>query len=194
MPRPAGKRCCLYDTDALARVIDTMSDHAAALLGRCERLVIVGVLRRGAPLADRLRDALVARHGLEAPQRLDLSVKRYADDLTLLFPEVRLDTSHTDIDLQGASVLVVDDVLYSGHSTLRVVEHLRAQHAAQIRLAVLVDRGATVLPVRADIVGVRLEVAPTDIIECNVPPYEPDFRIEVLKPQRGADGPPPAPV
>lgn len=185
MTRPPGTRCCLYDTDTLVRIVDTMADRAAALLGRGERQAIVGVLRRGAPLADRLRDALVARHGLAAPLRLDLSVKRYADDLTLLFPEVRLDTERADVDLQGCRVLVVDDVLYSGHSMLRVVEHLRAQQPAQIRVAVLVDRGAAVLPVHADVVGVRLDVAPTDIIECNVPPYEPDFRIELLKPQRG---------
>jgi pyrimidine operon attenuation protein/uracil phosphoribosyltransferase len=47
---------------------------------------------------------------------------------------------------------------------------------------VLVDRGAAKLPVRSDIAGVRLDVAPTDIIECNVPPYEAEFKIELLQP------------
>ena len=44
----------------------------------------------------------------------------------------------------------------------------------------------TKVPVRADVVGVRLDIAPSDIIECNVPPYEPEFKIELLQPARGA--------
>ena len=49
---------------------------------------------------------------------------------------------------------------------------------------VLVDRGVTRLPIRADITGMRLDVAPQDIIECNVPPYEPEFRIDLLRPDQ----------
>ncbi len=45
------------------------------------------------------------------------------------------------------------------------------------------DRGVAKLPVRTDIVGVRLDVAPSDIIECNVPPYEAHFRIDLLQPE-----------
>jgi pyrimidine operon attenuation protein/uracil phosphoribosyltransferase len=50
---------------------------------------------------------------------------------------------------------------------------------------VLADRCASQLPVHADIVGMRLEVAPGDVVECNVPPYEADLRIELLRPRRG---------
>ena len=45
----------------------------------------------------------------------------------------------------------------------------------------LVDRGGARLPFRADVLGLRLEIAPPDIIECNVPPYEPELKIELLK-------------
>ena len=48
-------------------------------------------------------------------------------------------------------------------------------------MAVLADRGAARLPVRADVLGLRLDIAPPDVIECNVPPYEPEFKIELLK-------------
>ena len=79
-------------------------------------------------------------------------------------------------------MLVVDDVMYRGHSMLRAVEYLARKQAAEIRTAVLVDRGANKLPVRVDIAGVRLDVAPPDIIECNVPPFETEFKIDLLKP------------
>jgi pyrimidine operon attenuation protein/uracil phosphoribosyltransferase len=62
------------------------------------------------------------------------------------------------------------------------VEYLARKQAAEIRTVVLVDRGANKLPVRVDIAGVRLDVAPLDIIECNVPPYETEFKIDLFKP------------
>lgn len=58
---------------------------------------------------------------------------------------------------------------------------IAAKSPAEIRTVVLVDRGAAKLPVRTDIVGVRLDVAPSDVIECNVPPYEDSFRIDLLQ-------------
>jgi pyrimidine operon attenuation protein/uracil phosphoribosyltransferase len=78
---------------------------------------------------------------------------------------------------------VVDDVMYHGHSMLRAVDYLARRQPAEIRTVVLVDRGASKLPVRTDIVGVRLDIAPPDIIECNVPPYEASFRIDLLQPE-----------
>lgn len=184
MDRPPGVRTCLYDNSQLGVVIDRMAREAANLLNGGELPVIVGILRRGAPLADRLAELMTVRYGVLAPRRLDLKVKRYADDLTLLHPDTQLieDDSLAGLALEGRTLLVVDDVLYTGHSLLRVVEYLVRRRPAQMRVAVLVDRGATRLPVHADVVGVRLDIAPTDIVECNVPPYEPEFRIELLQP------------
>jgi pyrimidine operon attenuation protein / uracil phosphoribosyltransferase len=184
-PTP-GTRTTLYDSHALAAVVERMAAQAAGLLAGQDRVAVVGVLRRGGPLADRLTERMVVHHGLKPPLRLDLSVKRYADDLKLLYPQTRLteDVRHTDLDLAGHTLLVVDDVLYQGHSVLKVVEYLVRKQPAAIRVAVLVDRGVTVLPVHADVVGLRLEVAPAHIVECHVPPYEPDFSIRLLQPER----------
>ena len=125
-------------------------------------------------------------YGLPQPLRLDLQVKRYADDLTLLHPQTQLteQAQHAALDLRGYTVLVVDDVLYTGHSLLKVVEYLARKQPAVIRVACLVDRVTTHLPVHADVVGALLGIAPPDIIECHVPPYEPDFRIELVQPAR----------
>lgn len=146
--------------------------------------MIVGILRRGAPLAEMLHARLMHHFKLANMGLMNLQIKRYADDLTLLHPETRLteNPQHASLDLAGTTVLVVDDVMYRGHSMLRAVEYLARKQAAEIRTVVLVDRGAKKLPVRTDIVGVRLDVAPPDIIECNVPPYETEFKIDLLKP------------
>ncbi len=183
--RPRGRRTCLYSTVQLDAIVRDMARQAAGLLTGTSRVAIVGILRRGAPLADRLHAQLTEGYGLKDCIRLDLQIKRYADDLTLLHPETQLteDPTHATLDLAGTTVLVVDDVMYRGHSMLRAVEYLAEKQPAEIRTVVLVDRGATKLPVRADIVGVRLDVAPSDVIECNVPPYEEQFRIDLLQPE-----------
>lgn len=188
--RPAGRRTCLYTPEQLDAIVDDMARRAAGLLTGRHRVALVGILRRGAPLADRLHARLREAWGLADCLRLDLDIKRYADDLTLLHPETRLteNPTHAHVDLADHSVLVVDDVMYHGNSMLRAVEHLAARQPAEIRTVVLVDRGVASLPVRTDIVGVRLDVAPPDIIECNVPPYEASFRIDLLQPgERAAE-------
>ena len=191
MDRPAGLRTCLYDDVQLARVIDDMACDLAARLSQCSPVAVIGILRRGAPLADRLTAALTGNHRLPPPLRLDLSIKRYADDLTLLHPETQLveNVEHRALDLTGYTLLVVDDVLYSGHSLLRAITYLAQKKPQQILVATLVDRCVTRIPIRADVTGVRLEVAPPDIIECNVPPYEPTFRIELLQLEHKEDQP-----
>lgn len=185
MDRPAGKRTCLFDTSQLDAVMDGMARRVAGLVHGRRRIAVIGILRRGAPLAERLSERLVREHGLAPPLRLDLEVKRYADDLTLLHPETRLteDAGHAALDLKDRTLVVVDDVLYTGHSLLKVVAYLDRWQPAEIRAVTLADRGAVRLPVHVDVVGARLDIAPTDIIECNVPPYEPAFRIELLQPK-----------
>lgn len=182
--KPQGKRTCLYTTRQLDTIVDDMARQAAGLLTGRTRVALVGILRRGAPLADRLHARLQAHYGLADCVRLDLQITRYADDLTLLYPETRLTENplHATLDLTGHTVLVVDDVMYHGHSMLRAVDYLARKQPDEIRTVVLVDRGAAKLPVRSDIVGVRLDVAPPDVIECNVPPYEAGFRIDLLQP------------
>lgn len=181
-----GERFCLYDTAQLSAVLDAMAWQAAGLLTGRSDVLVVGILRRGAPLADLLTERLKRDFKIPRLSRLDLAIKRYADDLTLIHPETRLteNPEHVHLDLSGLSLIVVDDVMYKGYSMLRAVEYLAGKGAAEIRTAVLVDRGAAKLPVRTDIVGVTLDVAPTDIIECNVPPYEAVLRIDLLRPQR----------
>ncbi len=182
--RPTGTRTCLYDTEQLQLVIEQMADQIFALVGNRKLLAVVGILRRGAPLADRLTEALVSKYRITQPLRLDLSVKRYADDLSLLYPETRLteNVQHASLSLDGYTLLVVDDVLYTGYSMLKVVEYLTHKKPAEIFTATLVDRVANKVPIGSSVVGVQLRVSPGDIIECNVPPYEGDFKIELLQP------------
>lgn len=180
---PPGNRTCLYDTSQMDAVMSRMAQQAAALIYGIPKLAIVGILRRGAPLADKLCELLMSQHGFAKPLRLDLSVKRYSDDLKILYPETQLKESQAaaSLDLTGYTLLIVDDVLYTGHSLLRVVEYLNKKNPAQIRVACLADRKVSTIPIKADIVGVDLQIAPKDVVECHVPPYEQSFEIDLLQ-------------
>jgi len=182
--RPHFQRTCLYDGRQLQAKLDDMARQAAGLLTSRRDVLLVGIRRRGVPLAEMLRERLERDFGFARLPLLELNIKRYADDLTLLHPDTQLveDPAHAGLDLQGRTVVVVDDVIYGGHSMLRAVDYLAQRHPAEIRTVVLVDRDVARLPVRADVVGARLDVAPGDIIECNVPPYEPELRIDLRRP------------
>ncbi len=184
---PAADRFRLYDTAGTHALIADMARQAVVrLAGR--PCTVVGVLRRGAPLAD----LMVARMRELAPAsdiaRMDLKVKRYSDDLHLLHPDTHLDASaeQAQADFSGRQVIVVDDVLYQGYSIFRVLEFVRTRHPEAMLTAVLVDRRAQRIPVSADIVGATLQIAPDQVIECNVPPFEAELAVDVWRPPAAA--------
>lgn len=183
MPLPReDQRMCLYNTVELDGVLESMAQQAAALL-LPGRGVLVGVLRRGEPLARMLQQRLARLTGQAELPLYTLKVKRYADDLSLLHAETALveNPELATLDFSTATLLVVDDVLYEGHSLMRTCAYLARLGAVEVRTAVLVDRCVCKQPIRADIVGVRLQVAAGDIVECNVPPYEEELRIDVCR-------------
>lgn len=185
-----GQHTRLYDTNALQRVLDTMAAGVSARLAGAEQVSLVGVLRRGAPLADMLQERLVQRLPRTDMQRIDLSIKRYSDDLKLLHPQTQLieQPEHTNMDLSGRVVVLVDDVLYGGFSLNRAVQYLVAKQVKTIHTVVLVDRVCATLPIHADVSGMKLQVEPGSIVECHVPPYEPTFQIVLVQPSAQAQG------
>ncbi len=116
-------------------------------------LVLVGMHTRGVPLAKRLADKMEDLEGLKIPVgALDISL--YRDDLSSL--NLQPTSQHTDIpvNIDGKSVVLVDDVLYTGRSIRAAMDALTdLGRPHSIQLAVLVDRGHRELPIRADYVG-----------------------------------------
>ncbi len=175
-----------YTTQDLDVVMERMARQLSMRLD-AHPVVLVGVLRRGAPLAAMLHERLAKLRPELAIERTDLKVKRYGDDLTLLHPDTALTETpqQAEVTFSGKRVVIVDDVLYQGHSVFRVLEWVRRHEPLSAHVAVLVDRKINALPVYADVIGATLQIAPGDVIECNVPPYEPEFAIDIWRPQAG---------
>jgi pyrimidine operon attenuation protein/uracil phosphoribosyltransferase len=125
----------------------SLGSHAPAL---------VGIHRRGAFLARRLRDMLEDLLGAEVPLG-DLDIGFYRDDVSRRTDTPVVHASHIDFNVDGRTVVIVDDVLYTGRTVRAAIEALFDYgRPARVQLAVLADRGHRELPIRPDYVGKNL--------------------------------------
>lgn len=121
-------------------------------------LVIVGLLSRGVPLARRLAAAISEFEHVEVPVG-SLDIGLYRDDLSRRISPPSLRPSALP-DINGATVVLVDDVLFTGRSIRAAMDALvDFGRPARVRLAVLIDRGHRELPIRPDFVGKNLPTA-----------------------------------
>ncbi len=119
-------------------------------------LAIVGIHRRGAFLAQRLRDQLEALGDAEIPLG-DLDIGFYRDDVASRPDAPVVHASHIDFDITGRTVVIVDDVLFTGRTVRAAIEALFDYgRPERVQLAVLADRGHRELPIRPDYVGKNL--------------------------------------
>ncbi len=125
-------------------------------------LVLLGIPTRGVPLAERIGTKIAAVEGGDVPVG-SLDVTLYRDDLRLKPARTLLHTEIPSGGIDGATVVLVDDVLFSGRTIRAALDALtEIGRPAAVRLAVLVDRGHRELPIRADFVGKNL---PTSLVE-----------------------------
>jgi pyrimidine operon attenuation protein/uracil phosphoribosyltransferase len=174
----------IADRAGVEAILDTLAGRLAAELP--QDFALIGVIRRGEVLARRLAERLERRFARRVPAG-EVRLERYADDLSVLHRQVRLETRDLPFAVDGARLVLVDDVLYSGRSLLTAARHFLDAGAAEVRLAVLVDRGGRQAPVAADFAGLRLEVGPPNQVEVHVPPYEEGWAIWVRERGRPSD-------
>ena len=148
-------------------------------------LVLVGIVSRGAPLARRLAAIIAEVEGVQVPVG-ELDVTLYRDDLDLQDGRRAMRPTSLPVDITGRSVVLVDDVLYTGRSVRAALDALIDYgRPRQIQLAVLVDRGHRELPIRADYVGKNLPTSREESVDVHL--EETDGVDEVIQRQGRRD-------
>jgi pyrimidine operon attenuation protein/uracil phosphoribosyltransferase len=149
----------VLDGDDMRRSLVRIAHEIVEKTPDPELLALVGIHRRGAPLAARLKDQLDELLGLDVPLG-DLDIAFYRDDLRSRSGAPVVHASHIDFDLDGRTVVIVDDVLYTGRTVRAAIEAVFDYgRPGRIQLAVLADRGHRELPIRPDYVGKNLPTA-----------------------------------
>ena len=133
-------------------------------------VAVVGILRRGAVLAERLRDLVAELVGEPVPLG-DIDISFYRDDLARREPTAQpvVHASHVDFPVEDTTIVLVDDVLYTGRTVRAAIDALFDYgRPHRVQLAVLADRGHRELPIRPDYVGKNLPTARSERVNVRV--------------------------
>jgi pyrimidine operon attenuation protein/uracil phosphoribosyltransferase len=162
----------------LARIAREILERHPDLTGT----VLVGIRTRGVPLARRLAEELGTAAGNAPPRVGALDITLYRDDLTTIAPHPVLKGTDIPTSIDGRTVVLVDDVLYTGRTVRAALDEIiDFGRPARIELAVLVDRGHRELPVHADYVGKTVTTSREDSIQVLLREEDGEDRVVLLE-------------
>jgi len=158
----SGRR--IMTSDDVRRAVVRISHEIVEKHAGTADLVLVGVQRRGVPIAQRLSDAIADFEG-ERPPVGALDITFHRDDLARLGESPVVKGTELPFEIEGRTVVLVDDVLYTGRTVRAALDALREfGRPRAVRLAVLVDRGHRELPIRADHVGKNVPTSRDEVV------------------------------
>ena len=169
-PDPAAPRAArtVLSASEIDRALTRIAHEILESNKGAEGLVLMGIPRRGAPLARRLGALLARIEPAFDPTAAvgEVDVTLYRDDLRRGTARTPMPTRLPEVPLDGAVVVLVDDVLFSGRTVRAALDAIAdLGRPAAVRLAVLVDRGHRELPVRADFVGKNLPTSTAERVQ-----------------------------
>ncbi len=161
-------KATLMDAKALDRALTRIAHEILERNKGVENLCIVGIQRRGVPLARRIADRIGEFEGI-APEVGILDITFYRDDLSMLSEHPVINGTSIPFNINGLKIVLVDDVLFTGRTVRAAIEALFDMgRPAQIQLAIIVDRGHRELPIRADYIGKNVPTSRAELISVQV--------------------------
>ncbi|MGO9180517.1 MAG: bifunctional pyr operon transcriptional regulator/uracil phosphoribosyltransferase PyrR [Candidatus Limnocylindrales bacterium] len=162
----------IMTADDVRRAVVRISHEIVEKHGGTDRLALVGVQRRGVPLARRMAEAIELHESVRLPVGA-LDITFYRDDLSMVAHQPIVKGTDLPFDVSGLTIVIVDDVLYTGRTARAAMDALMDfGRPSAIRLAVLVDRGHRELPIRADHVGKNVPTSRDEVIRVHVVEYD----------------------
>ena len=158
----------LLDDNAIRRSLIRISHEIIEKNKGVEDIVLIGIKRRGYPLAKRIAENIEKIEGVSVEVGyVDISL--YRDDITEIKESPKLNSVDLGVEVKGKKVILVDDVLFTCRTVRAAIEAIiDSGRPLSIQLAVLIDRGHKELPIRADYVGKNIPTSKTEIVAVEI--------------------------
>ncbi|MGD0908692.1 MAG: bifunctional pyr operon transcriptional regulator/uracil phosphoribosyltransferase PyrR [Candidatus Acidiferrales bacterium] len=163
------------------RTVQRLAHEIVEKSGGTANLALIGIRRRGVPLAKRIARAMRGIDGVEVPVGT-LDITLYRDDLSIVAAQPVLQSSNIPISVDDKDLVVVDDVLYTGRTIRAAMNGLfDLGRPKRVRLCVLIDRGHRELPVEASFIGRTVQTTDTEIIEVRLNEIDQEERVMLVE-------------
>lgn len=171
----------LMDESAVRRSLTRMTHEIIEKNKGSENLCLVGIRRRGVPLSHILAENIRKFEKIDVPVGY-IDITLYRDDLSETVEIPKASESSLPFDITGKTVVLVDDVIYTGRTARAAIEAVFSYgRPAAIQLAVLIDRGHRELPIRPDFVGKNIPTSNTEIVSVMVEEYDGMSAVRLLE-------------
>jgi pyrimidine operon attenuation protein/uracil phosphoribosyltransferase len=171
----------LLSAEDMRRTLDALARILVERHGACADLALIGIQRRGVVIASWLRERMLAQ--LDGPLLFgSLDITLYRDDWTSKTPKPAVGETRILFDVQGKTLILVDDVLFTGRTVRAALEALADfGRPSKVELLVLVDRGLRELPIHADYVGLSSKTEKEDRVDVLVPSLDGEEGVRLVR-------------
>ncbi len=165
---PFSEKTEIMDEQGVIRAITRISHEIIEKNKGVEDVVLIGIQRRGVPLAKRISAKIREVEGIEVQVGV-LDITLYRDDLSMLNEHPIINGTEIDFSVTGKIIILVDDVLYTGRTVRAAIDAIvDLGRPKMIQLAILIDRGHRELPIRADYVGKNVPTSKNEVVHVKV--------------------------
>jgi pyrimidine operon attenuation protein/uracil phosphoribosyltransferase len=170
----------LMSAPEIDRTLQRLAHEIVEKSGGTRHLALIGIRRRGVPLASRIAQAMRGIDGVDVPVGT-LDITLYRDDLSKIAPQAVLQSSDIPFAVDNMELVLVDDVLYTGRTIRAAMNGLfDLGRPKRVTLCVLIDRGHREMPIEAEYVGRTVQTSSTEIIEVRLREIDHEDRVVLV--------------
>jgi pyrimidine operon attenuation protein/uracil phosphoribosyltransferase len=175
--RPLREKSQLMTSSEIDRTLVRLAHEIVERNNGAAGLALVGVRRRGLPLAERLARKIADIEKVQPPVG-SIDITPYRDDRSHSVGEVRVEHTSVPFSIEDKTVILIDDVLFTGRSTRAALDGLVDRgRPRRVELCVLIDRGHRELPIQANYVGRAVQVGETEVVEVHLHEVDSEDRV-----------------